>query len=203
MAVIVDAHGHGRLAAAVADRLDLLQFVGPGQQVLAALEQFAAEVRAQPVAQHRNAQRIDHLAQLPDLRLAQELRLIHQQAVERAVRGDVPRDQRLEIVVAIERHALRLQADPRGHGAAAGAMVQPRREDQRAHPALAVVVRRLQQRGRLPGIHRRVVEVELGHGAESWIWSRKPEVVVGGSLKPDDVIPSAARNLPWLCAMNG
>src|SRR5690606_17679134 len=49
--VFVHAHGHRGLAAAVADGLDLDQLVGPGQQVLAALEQFAAEVRAQAVAQ--------------------------------------------------------------------------------------------------------------------------------------------------------
>src|SRR5690606_15291732 len=56
------------------------------------------------------------------------------------------------------------QADARGdHPAATAAVVQARRQDQRAHAAFAVVVRRLQQRGGLPGVHRRVVEVELGH----------------------------------------
>src|SRR5690606_7246939 len=63
----VHPHRHRGLAAAVADGLDLADLVGPGQQILAALEQLAAEIRAQPVAQHRHAQRIDHLAQLPDL----------------------------------------------------------------------------------------------------------------------------------------
>src|SRR5690606_39054838 len=72
-ALRVHAHGHRRLAAAVADGLDLADLVGPGQQVLAALEQLAAEIRAQPVAQHRHAQRGDHLAQRPDLGPAEEL----------------------------------------------------------------------------------------------------------------------------------
>src|SRR5690606_468405 len=72
----VDAHVHGRLLAAVADGLDLLKLVGPGQQVLAALEQLSAEVGAQAVAQHRDAQAVDDLAQLPDLGPGQELGLV-------------------------------------------------------------------------------------------------------------------------------
>src|SRR5690606_22736766 len=73
VALAVHAHGHRGLAAAVADGLDLADLVRPGQQVLAALEQFAAEIGAQAVAQHRHVQRVDHLAQLPDLVAPQEL----------------------------------------------------------------------------------------------------------------------------------
>ena len=147
----------------MADGLDLLQFVGPGQQVLAAFEQLAAEIGAQAVAQHRDAQRIHHFAQLPDLRLAQELRFIDQHAVELAARGDVGLDDALQVVVAREREALRLQADPRRHRAAAGAEIQLRGQDRHPHAALAVVVRALQQGGGLPRVHRGVVEIELGH----------------------------------------
>src|SRR5690606_6898151 len=42
-ALFVHAHGHRGLAAAVADGLDLVDLVRPRQQVLAALEQLAAE----------------------------------------------------------------------------------------------------------------------------------------------------------------
>src|SRR5690606_29451054 len=91
-ALLVHAHGHRRLAAAVADGLDLLDLVGPGQQVAAALEQFAAEVGAQAVAQHRHAAGIHDLGQLPDLRPAQELGLVHQHAVQPALCADVGLD---------------------------------------------------------------------------------------------------------------
>jgi len=95
VAVFVHAHGHGGLLAAVADGLDLLHLVGPGQQVLAAFEQLAAEVGTQPIAEHRNAQLVDHLAELPDLAAAEELRLVHEHAAERPVRGQVVADQPL------------------------------------------------------------------------------------------------------------
>src|SRR5690606_602107 len=146
----VDPHVHRGLLAAVADRLDLLQLVGPGQQVLAALEQLAAEVGAQAVAQHRDAQAVDHLAQLPDLGAGQELGLVDQYAAEPAVGGDVLLHQAFQVAVPVEGRALGTQADARGdHPAAAATVVQPRRQDQGAHAALAVVVRRLQQRGGL------------------------------------------------------
>src|SRR5690606_33490845 len=44
---------------------------------------------------------------------------------------------------------------------------QARRQDERAHAALVVVVGALQQGGGLPGVHRRVVEVQLGQGLGS------------------------------------
>jgi len=103
----VHTHRHRRLLAAVADGLDLGQFVGPREQVLAALEQLPLEIRAQPVAQHRDAKAVDHLAQLPHLRFAQELRLVDQHAMQRPVRGDIGTDQRFEVLVAFERNALR------------------------------------------------------------------------------------------------
>ena len=46
-------------------------------------------------------------------------------------------------------------------------VVEPRREDERAHAALVIVVRTLQQVGGLACIHGRVIEIELGHGRRS------------------------------------
>src|SRR3546814_3297195 len=57
--------------------------------------------------------------------------------------------------IVVEPGRLRAKADPRCHLAAAGAIIQPRRQDRHAHPALAIVVRALQQRRGLSGIHRR------------------------------------------------
>ena len=73
------------------------------------------------------------------------------------------RGELFEVVLAAESRGLRAQADPRGDDTVASAVVQARGQDQDAHAALAVVVRRLQQGRGLPRIHRRVVEVELGH----------------------------------------
>ena len=39
----VEAHDHGRLLPAVADRLDFVEVVGPGQQPLRAVEEVAEE----------------------------------------------------------------------------------------------------------------------------------------------------------------
>src|SRR3546814_5506254 len=57
----------------------------------------------------------------------------------------------------------RTQPDPRRHHATAVTIIQLRGEDQRAHTALVVVVRALQQGGGLAGVHRRIIEIELGH----------------------------------------
>ena len=95
--------------------------------------------------------------------LRQELRFVHQHAMQRAMLGNVAPDLALQVVVAFERDAFRAQADARGHHAGAGAVVQARGEDRHAHAALAVVVRRLQQRRGLAGVHRRIIEIELGH----------------------------------------
>ena len=62
-AAAIDAHVHDRLARRVADGLDLDEVVGPREQVLRALEQLAAEVGAQAVAQHRHAEGVHHLCQ--------------------------------------------------------------------------------------------------------------------------------------------
>jgi hypothetical protein len=127
----------------VADGLDLADRVGPGQQVLAALEQFAAEVGAQAVGQHRDRSAVDDLGELPDLALAQELRLVDQHAVQRRGAAMSAR--------AIASGRRRAEDRPSAAGRCARrpcpaeAVVQARGEDERAHAALVVVVRALQQ----------------------------------------------------------
>ena len=56
-------------------------------------------------------------------------------------------------------------ADARGD-LAARSIIELRGVDERAHASLAVVVRGLQQRRGFSGVHRRVIEIELGHADE-------------------------------------
>ncbi|KAG1080821.1 hypothetical protein G6F40_015728 [Rhizopus arrhizus] len=72
-------------------------------------------------------------------------------------------DPALQVGIAVEGHAIGAQADARSDHAGAGTIVQARGQDRHPHAALAVVVRALQQGGGLAGVHRRIVEVELGH----------------------------------------
>jgi len=211
--LVVDAHGHRRLLAGVADGLDLLQFVRPGQQVLASFEQLSEEVGAQPVTEHRHAQCIHHFAQLPHLHARQELRFIQQDAVQRPVGVDVLAQQPLEIGITIEAHALGAEANARGDDAATGAVVQLRGEDHHAHAALAVVVRRLQQRGGLAGVHRRIIEIELGHAAilsrrSGWSVRRRPNLLHVSDIhlaflrrRPQRVLPRLV--LHWVPELAG
>ena len=60
--------------------------------------------------------------------------------------------------------------------AGAVAVVNARFEDERVHPALAVVVGGLQEGGGLPRVHRGVVEVELGHFGQMRFAPRKAGV---------------------------
>src|SRR5690606_40766331 len=95
----------------------------PGQQVLAALEQLAAEIRAQPVAEHGDAKRIDDLGQLPDLRLSQELGLVDQHAVQSDRKSTRLNSSHVKISYAVfclkktrkqqrKRKGVRMQTDP-------------------------------------------------------------------------------------------
>src|SRR6185312_9878259 len=150
-APLVHAHHHGGLTPGVADRLDLLQLVGPGQQVAATLEQLAAEVRAQTIGQHGNMESIDDIADLPYLRLAEKLRLVDKHAMQRSACGDVGLDQGEQILVAGEASRIRLHPDTRSDDPLAEAVVQRRREDERKHAAAAIVVPALQERSALAG----------------------------------------------------
>ena len=66
----------------MADRLEFLQVVTPGQQILAAFEGLTLKVRSQAVCQHRNIQVVGDVTQLKNLVLGQKLRFIDQYAVQ-------------------------------------------------------------------------------------------------------------------------
>ena len=69
----------------------------------------------------------------------------------------------LERGVGAEGVGLARQAEARGDDAVAGAVVEGGGEQAHLHAALFVVVRHLQQRGRLAGVHRGVAEEQLRH----------------------------------------
>ncbi|MPL84460.1 hypothetical protein SDC9_30425 [bioreactor metagenome] len=158
------AHHHRRLLAAMADRAYLAHLVGKGEEGGRAGEEFAAEVDAQPVAHHRHREIIDHTGQLPDLVPGQELRLVDEDAGAGGT-GHPRRDQRCHVGLGGEGLGLGADADAACDPALARAPVEPGGDEEGLHAALDVVVGRLQQQRALAGIHRRVMEVELGHAA--------------------------------------
>lgn len=87
VAVRVDAGVDGRLAAAVADGLDLGDGVRQLEQPQAAGEQARAEVRPQAEAEHGQIFPVDQLAQLIDLFAGQKLALVHDDDVDIGPRG--------------------------------------------------------------------------------------------------------------------
>ena len=97
-------------------------------------------------------------------RCDQELRFVDEDAVELAplqLVGD--RFEQVDALVINLRR--RRQGDPRADDAGARAIVQPRGPQHRLHAALAIIVIGLQQGGRFPRVHRRIIEIELGHRA--------------------------------------
>ncbi len=159
----------------MAHGLDFLEIVGPGQQVAAAGKQLALKVGAQTVGQHRNVESIAYLAELKYLILGQKLRLIDQHAVDGLLQGFLAYVGQKVFILA---HAdgFSLNANSRLHEPFAKASIDGRREDQRVHAALAIVVIGLEQRRGFSGVHCRVIEVEFGHratlseAANSWDW---------------------------------
>src|SRR5579884_2152756 len=162
MAFRVDAQVHRRLAPALAHRLQFDKRVRQRQKRRRAGEELALEVRPETVAQHWNAQPVRHLAQLEHVALRQELRLIDEDAVELALLQLV--GDRLEkvdtLVIAVRRSRKR---DARADSAGTRAVVMRRGPQHRFHAALAIVEVGLQQGCRFPSVHRRIVEIELGH----------------------------------------
>lgn len=134
-------------------------------------KQPSLEIGAQAISEHRHVQHIADMRQLRDLCGGEELRLVNQYAGERAARLPI-RDTGREIGRALERRRRCLQSDPAGDCAVRKAIVHRRGEQHRLHPPLTIVEVRLQQRGRLPRIHRGVVEIELGHQKRRYRGSR-------------------------------
>lgn len=109
---------HRRFAAAVADRFEFRKCVRPRQQVFAAFEQVALEVRSQAVGQNRNVQFVANVAELSNLFSRQELSLVDQDAVQR-ISTCVFLDHFEQVVRRRERFRIRFNANPRGDFAAA------------------------------------------------------------------------------------
>ena len=77
---LIEAGIERRLLAAPTDGLDLLQLVRQHQQVVAALEQLALEVRPQAVADDGDAAVVHQMHQIVDLVLGEELGLVDDDA---------------------------------------------------------------------------------------------------------------------------
>src|SRR5438045_2053616 len=85
MALGVDAEIHRRLAATFAYGLELDQRIRQCEQRGGAGEKLALKVGAEAVAKHGNREAVGDLAQLQDVALGEELRLVDQDAVELAL----------------------------------------------------------------------------------------------------------------------
>src|SRR6478672_8143544 len=157
LALLVVADHHGRLAAAAADGLQLLERVGDRQQLHRARESLAAEIRPQPVGDHGHVLLVREAVQLPRLLGREELRLVDEDA--RRALGE----RLLERGLRRERAHLALHAQARGDDALAGAVVDRGGVDEDLLPALLVVVRDLQEDRGLARVHRGVAEIEFGH----------------------------------------
>ena len=86
VALLVQPNHHRRLASAVADGLDLAQFIGPCKQMTTALEQFSLKVGTQSVGKDWDFPLVHDLAELVHLRLRQKLSFVNQHAVQRILR---------------------------------------------------------------------------------------------------------------------
>ena len=105
------------------------------------------------------------MGQAADLRLREELSLVDEDARDLLTRGECG-EQREQVRTAFKDLRGLRDANPAVNLAAAALpVVEFSREQMRLHPALDVVVVRLQQCGRLASVHCGVVEVELAHGA--------------------------------------
>ncbi len=150
----------------MADGADLAQIVGDGQQLRRAGKEFAAEVGPQAVAQHGDVEVVGDTGELPDLALREELRLVDKDATD-LLPTMLACNPGMEVVCLRIELRRCIDADARGDAAIVGGCVERRREQQRPHAALLVVVRGLQQDGGFSCIHRGVGEVELRHGRSS------------------------------------
>ena len=144
----------GRLSAAPAHGFDFLDRIRPRQQPGTALEQLAAEIRAQAVADHRNVQIIHDVNQLFHLFLFQKLRFIHDDTV---VERNIDRIDILHI------NAGRAQAAARSHDAFPIAVIQTGLDQQRVLAAFVIIVLNHDGVRRLGGTHRAVSKVKLCH----------------------------------------
>ena len=170
-----------RLPPAAADRLELLEAVREFEQSTRAGEGFGAEVGADAVCQHRDAVEHHDPQQIVDLRGGEELRLVDEKAghIDRATGRRLLGEERFRAGLLhacpvlgeqLAQIGIRVdeEVDRTRHPEPAGDLVGLLRVDrglreQHVLAALLVVVRGLQERRRLAGVHRPVAEVQFGH----------------------------------------
>ena len=111
LTVFTKPQHHRRFAAAVTDRLDLGQAVGPGKQVLTAFEEVTLEVGSQSVSEDWNIKIVNNVAELSNLLPCQELCLVDKDAMHRLLLVRFT-DSFEEVVRRNERRRLCLQPDP-------------------------------------------------------------------------------------------
>ena len=75
----------------------------------------------------------------------------------------LPLHDRKQIITLFECKRLGFKANSGLDDPCLMAIVQGRSKQHRRHAALTIVVGRLEQNGRLAGIHRRIIEIELSH----------------------------------------
>src|SRR5262245_16627815 len=85
-AIRVDPQVHRRLASARADRLELDQVVGDGEQRGASREELRLEIGSQPIGEDRYGELVAHRGELKDLCSGEPLGLVDQDAVDRRLR---------------------------------------------------------------------------------------------------------------------
>ena len=111
-ALVVESQHHGGFASTVADRLDLNQAVGPGEQVLTPLKELPLKIGSQPVAKHRDSEVVGDISKLVYLVASEKLGFINEQAVQCAVTMSVT-DQRQKVVGGRECDGIRRESNPR------------------------------------------------------------------------------------------
>ena len=156
-ALAVEPGVEGRLLAAPADGLDLLQLIRHGQQIIAALEQLAPEVHLQAVAQHGDAAVVHQVHQVKYLILGEKLGLVNDDA------GIF-----LQFLIGPGPHFVKIhtgmgQTDARGDHMVPVPGVQAGLHHQGLLSPLLIVEPRHQGVGSLAGAHGPIFEIKLRH----------------------------------------
>ena len=105
---------------------------------------------------------VGDFAQLEHVPLRQKLRFVDEDAVDGPLL-QLLADRREQVDAFVIRMRRGRERDPRADRAGARAVVVRRRPQHRPHAALAIIEIGLKQGGRFPRVHRRIVEIELGH----------------------------------------
>jgi hypothetical protein len=136
--------------------------IGKGEQGRRAGEKVGLEVGAQAVAEDGDRKVVGDAAELEDVIAGEELGFVDQHAMQFALLqflGDLGQQVDAFVVGA----GRRIEGDARTDGPAAGAIVEAGGPQHGFHAALAIIEIGLKQGRRFPRVHRRIIEIELGH----------------------------------------